>query len=301
MLKVLFLGYGEIGCLCLEQLIRSDIEVIGVVPRTSDLPDIHNLYSVSKLARTSNLPLFSHKQLSSVQFLEYLRSENLDYVISVQYDRILRPPLINTPQLDCLNLHFSLLPRLRGCYPTKWAIIEESTTGVTLHSIDEGIDTGDILDQVEVDITSMETDFSLYQKCVKAANSLFEKNIIFMKERDFPKRRTQINENSSCHPQKLPFEGFLDLHNNLDFCDRFLRAFTFPPFPPAHCILKNKEVGLQAPVHKEKKSSSTVPGNCSLRKDKLLAVECLDGILYFDKLWVKGEKTSPHEFFLDIN
>jgi methionyl-tRNA formyltransferase len=293
-MRVLYLGYGEIGCRCLESLLRAGIQVTGVIPRSSDDGSETRSDSVYKLATENGINILAHKDVRAKPTPEPFT--NLDYIISVQYDRILNENWLSIPKIDTLNLHFSLLPRLRGCYPTKWAIIEEKSTGVTLHSVDTGIDTGDILDLQEVTIGSDETDASLYGKLSLAALDLFNRNISNISNKSFPGRRSQVDENSSYHPKEMPLKGILDLENKLGFCERFLRAFTFPPYPPARCILNDKEVGLHKAVHKEKKSEPTQPGFFSLSKDKLLAIECLDGILYFDTLQVDGVQVSPTIF-----
>jgi len=297
-MRILYLGYGEIGCRCLKSLISEGIEVTGASPRSSDDGSGAQSNSVYKLASENGINILSHEDACKKARPEPLT--NLDYLISVQYDRILNENWLSIPKTDTLNLHFSFLPRLRGCYPTKWAIIEEQSTGVTLHSVDKGIDTGDILDQQEVAIASDETDASLYAKLNVTAVDLFNRNISSIVNKSFPKRRSQVDENSSYHPKEMPWDGVLDLQNKLDFCDRFLRAFTFPPYPPARCFLNDKEVGLHNPVHKEKKTGSTEPGNFHLSNNGLLAVECLDGILYFDILRVEGKQISPTKF-LDGN
>ena len=294
-MRILFFGYGEIGRVCLQALISAGIEITGVVTRSSDNGTNSSKNSVFHFARDAGIEILNHTSVRAKTLPEALN--NVEYIISVQYDRILDETWLSIPKCDTLNLHFSFLPRLRGCFPTKWAIIEEQTTGVTLHSVDKGIDTGDILDQQALKIAINETDKSLYEKLSSSAIKLFKKNIPNLIIKSFPKRRKQCNEHSSYHPKKLPFGGRLDLRNNLDFCDRFLRAFTSPPFPPASCTLGGKKVGLFAPIRKGKSSKSTEPGNYYLSKDKLLAVECLDGILYFDALQLDGEQTSPTIFW----
>jgi len=253
------------------------------VPRANDLGHSDDIYSVRNLAIKSSIPLYSH---DDIQFLTKSdKHRDLDYLISVQYDRILKKDWIELPQRDALNLHFSLLPKLRGCYPTKWAIIEETCTGVTFHSIDLGIDTGDIIDQVRVPISSSDTDQSLYAKLSDEAYTLFRRNIQFLKQGNFPNRLIQSQLNSSYHPKKLPFDGILDCSWSIDFCERFLRAFYFPPYPPALLRVKGNSIGLSLPV-KICSSKSTSCGKVNIIDNSLLSVECSDGILYFDQIWI---------------
>jgi methionyl-tRNA formyltransferase len=289
------MGYGEVGNLCLKSLVSAGIKVTAVIPRSSDNGTNSSANSVFNFARETGIEILSHKSVRAKPFAAAL--SNLEYIVSVQYDRILDENWLSIPKFDTLNLHFSFLPRLRGCYPTKWAIIEEKSTGVTLHSVDTGIDTGDILDQQEVEIAPDDTDETLYSKLSLSAVELFRKNIPNLINKSFPGRRKQANGQSSYHPKKLPFEGILDLENDLNFCHRFLRAFTFPPFPPAYCYLGKVEVGLYAPLHKDKGTQPTKPGKFHLSKDNLLAVECKDGTMYFDTMQVEGKQISPVNFF----
>jgi methionyl-tRNA formyltransferase len=97
-----------------------------------------------------------------------------DFVLSFQAAQILKRPLIQTARLACLNLHFGPLPRYRGVAPIAWAIINgERSTGVTIHHIDPGIDSGDIVKAREVPIGLHDTGRTLYDACTSAAIDLF--------------------------------------------------------------------------------------------------------------------------------
>jgi methionyl-tRNA formyltransferase len=285
-LKIIFLGFGKIGFLCLRELIKHQFNIVGVVPRQNDSGNSEDKYSVRSLAIKSSIPLYSHNDIKFLANSDH--HTDVDFIISIQYDRILKKDWIGLPRKDALNLHFSLLPKLRGCYPTKWAIIEEKFTGVTLHSIDLGIDTGAILDQVRVPISSSETDQSLYKKLSKEAFVLFKKNIQFLKRGKFPNRLIQSQSNSSYHPKQIPFNGILDCSWELDFCERFLRAFYFPPYEPALLKVENFFIGLPLPI-KTCSSKSTSIGKLKIIDNALFSVECLNGKLFFDQVWYKNK------------
>ena len=283
--KVIFLGYGKVGYACLSNLIQAGIDVIGVVPRDSDHGEKSDKSSVRALALELNISIFGHNEAIKFKSDSYLKE--IDYLISVQYDKILKLDWLSIPKLDCLNLHFSFLPRLRGCFPTKWAIIEENFSGVTLHSIDQGIDTGPILSQKKVFLDQKETDQSLYEKLSECAVELFYDNIPHIKNKAFPYRIKQIDSESSYHPKSLPYEGVLELAKGVEFCDRFLRAFDFKPFPPAFCCLeqfKFEKVGFYSPCHFAKSEEAKL-GYSQFTKNNLLKVHCSDGILFFDQVF----------------
>ena len=288
-MRVLFLGYGKVGYLCLKCLIDRGIEVSGVVPRATDTGKEENNFSVRALAYSLNIPICSHADARKPKPSAALLV--VDYLFSVQYDKILKKDWLSIPRLDTLNLHFSHLPKLRGCFPTKWAIIEEKFSGVTLHSVDEGIDTGPILDQRKVHLDERETDASLYMKLSKCAVKLFEENISHIKKGHFPNRKNQVDSESSYHPKELPYNGILALDKGIIFCDRFLRAFDFHPFPPATCRLAQfdyQELGLFSPIYIAK-SNEVKAGFSKFTEDNLLKVHSSDGFLFFDKVLYKQQ------------
>ena len=85
--------------------------------------------------------------------------EDFDYVISYGYTRILKKDVIGACSRGIVNLHISYLPWNRGMHPNIWSFIEGTKKGVSIHFIDEGIDTGDILFQKEVSFTEEEDTF----------------------------------------------------------------------------------------------------------------------------------------------
>lgn len=96
--------------------------------------------------------------------------------ISLEYDQIISVDKFKSKRL--YNIHFSLLPQYRGMYTASWPILNnESWTGVTLHKIDQGIDTGEIIDQQMIRIDITDTARDVYLKCIQAGNEVFRRNI----------------------------------------------------------------------------------------------------------------------------
>ena len=140
--RVLFLGYGDIGVSCLAELLNAGCDVVGVFCRSSDRIERKDSPSVFTFARHEGLHCFTATDPGAPQFLDEIGQLRPDLLLSIQYDRILKPPLLAIPKQGSYNLHFGPLPRLRGCFPTKWAILGDEPSGVTFHCIDRGIDSG---------------------------------------------------------------------------------------------------------------------------------------------------------------
>ena len=106
---------------------------------------------------------------------ELYKHDNLLF-ISLEYDQIIKPQKFKSK--DLFNIHFSLLPKYKGMYTSAWPIINgEHYSGVTLHLIDEGIDTGDIIDQISIEIPLSFTSRDLYFKLLDQGSELFKRNI----------------------------------------------------------------------------------------------------------------------------
>lgn len=96
--------------------------------------------------------------------------------LSLEFDKIIAPEKFQRAML--INIHFSLLPKHQGMYTSIWPILNnDKSSGVTLHKIDRGIDTGDIIEQVEFNLDLNETAKSLYLKYIDFGTKLVIKNV----------------------------------------------------------------------------------------------------------------------------
>lgn len=97
--------------------------------------------------------------------VEYLKSNAIEFAVSYRYRHIIRKPIIEYLRGNVINLHVSLLPWNRGSDPNLWSFLENTPKGVTIHYVDEGLDTGDIIAQKEVVFdTSAETLSTTYDR-----------------------------------------------------------------------------------------------------------------------------------------
>ncbi len=92
-----------------------------------------------------SIPVLQPDKVRTPEFAERIRQEQADIALVIAYGRILPPAVLEGPKHGCLNLHASILPRLRGAAPITWAIVRgEKETGISLMQMDEGCDTGPV-------------------------------------------------------------------------------------------------------------------------------------------------------------
>ena len=109
--------------------------------------------------------------------LKFLEENKVDFIVSYGYKHIISERIVNYMKRSIINLHISYLPFNRGAYPNLWSHIEGTPSGITIHRIDKGIDTGDILLRKKVFINTDEHNFlSSYNLLREEVENLFNKN-----------------------------------------------------------------------------------------------------------------------------
>ena len=151
--------------------------------------------------------------------------------ISIEYENILNINKFSSKEL--YNFHFSLLPKFRGCHTNFYQIyFGEKETGVTLHKIDNGIDTGEIISKIKYKIKLNDTAFQNYQKLMKCSFLLFKKNFKNILNKNYTARKQNQNKSSYFSRKSINYKKmkyFRIKKMNLNFFNQ-IRAFIFPPF-----------------------------------------------------------------------
>ena len=163
--KVVFMGTPDFSVPILEGLIEN-YDVIGVVSqpdkRVGRKQELVNT-PVKDVALKYGIKVFQPVEIR--EEYEDILSLNPDIIITCAYGQIIPKEILGAPRLGCINVHGSLLPKLRGGAPIHWAIINgEKKTGITIMYMDVKMDSGDIISQREIDILDSDNLESLYDK-----------------------------------------------------------------------------------------------------------------------------------------
>jgi len=173
-LNVLFFGSSESSfsnrhfAALLKEVERGNARLVGVVDappsqRISTNPQGASQTTFASVARQMRLPSFAPEHTDDLALIGALAGLAPDLFLSAGYGLILTPMLLSIPRLLAANFHASLLPFYRGRHPVFWALRhEERWVGVTVHAMDSGVDTGDILYQERVQTRWDDSVASLY-------------------------------------------------------------------------------------------------------------------------------------------
>lgn len=158
--RAVFFGTPQFAVPCLDAL-NEIAEVVAIVCQP-DRPQGRGLElaapPVKVRALELGVPVHQPTKLRTGEFAEWLRDQKADVALVVAYGRILPKDVLEAPRLGCVNVHASLLPRLRGAAPITWAVVRgDPETGITLMQMDEGMDTGAMLEQFRTPIDPEET------------------------------------------------------------------------------------------------------------------------------------------------
>ena len=167
-MRVVFMGTPDFAVDCLDILVEKGHEVVGVFSQP-DKPQGRKQIMTPPAVKARALELgldvyqpVSFKDGESAELLEKLAPE---LIVVVAYGKLIPQRVLDIPKYGCINVHASLLPKLRGAAPIQWSVINgEKETGVTTMQLDAGLDTGDILLVKKTDIEPNETSGELFDR-----------------------------------------------------------------------------------------------------------------------------------------
>lgn len=147
-LKIIFWGEDSFSDIVLNSLLGAGYHVCAVIT-----PFYDNLIykRLEKTCQNNNVTFLRCQDVNGVEIYKYIKSLAPDLCVVAHFEKLIKPELLSVPTLGFINIHPSLLPYYRGMAPQHWPIINgDEESGITVHFIDEGVDTGDIILQKHI-------------------------------------------------------------------------------------------------------------------------------------------------------
>ena len=228
MIRLAFAGDRQPAVECLSVLLDAGVEPRALlVSAPGRATHDHALREMSGLGSDRVLV---GRQFQEPAGIDLLRSLDLDYVIGVHFPYIVPQTVLEIPRIGVLNLHPSLLPYNRGWHTPNWAILEGTPIGATLHFMDSGLDTGDIVAQAELEIRPGDTAHTLYRRLLGLEVDLFKTAWPLLASGSPPRRAQSPDEGSNHNRADLAADSIrrLELEQAVPVRDvlRKLRALT---------------------------------------------------------------------------
>jgi len=240
-LRVLFLGYSQLGYRAVKLLPELGCAVAAVVTHRDDPEERRWYRTPAEAAAELGLPLHYAGDLAAAPggLGAFAAGLAPDLVLSVFYRDLLPAPVLAAARLAALNLHPSLLPAYRGRAPINWVLVNgETRTGVTLHHMIGRADAGDVVGQRAIAIAPRETALSLYRKVEEEGVLLLREMLPRVAAGTAP-RLPQDESLASVCGRRRPEDGRIDWSWPAARIDRLVRAVA-PPWPGAFGDLEGR-------------------------------------------------------------
>ncbi|OEF99084.1 methionyl-tRNA formyltransferase [Vulcanibacillus modesticaldus] len=175
-MRIVFMGTPDFAVPCLQSIVDSGYEVVGVVTQP-DKPkgrkQVITKSPVKILAEKLGIEIYQPGKIKHQEAIERILAWKPDIIVTAAYGQIIPVELLETPKYKAINVHASLLPKYRGAAPIHQSIIQgEKETGITIMYMVKELDAGDILSQVKVPIEKDDTVGSLHDKLSIAGSKL---------------------------------------------------------------------------------------------------------------------------------
>ena len=298
-MKIIFMGTPDFSVGTLESLIEAGHEIQLVVTQPDKPKGRGNAMQfspVKEAALRHNLPVFQPRRIREPECVARLRELQPDMIVVVAFGQILTKEILDLPPYGCINVHASLLPKYRGAAPIQWAIIEgETVSGVTTMQMDEGLDTGDMIQKTEIVLDKNETGESLHDKLAEAGAKLCVETLkageagtaTFEKQGETPTAYARMLD------KKL---GEIDWTKSAVSIERLVRGLN--SWPSAYTTWDGKVMKIWEAEVQEADGNEQIPGTVvSVEKDSINVLTG-DGILKIKALQIPGKKRMDTGAFL---
>ena len=292
-MRIIFAGTPDFAVPCLQALIEGPHEVVAVYSQP-DRPAGRGrkltASPVKQKALDNNIPVLQPLSLKTEEAQQALQALNPDLMVVVAYGLILPKAVLDIPRLGCVNVHASLLPRWRGAAPIQRAIQAcDAETGVTLMQMDEGLDTGDMLLEINCPIADDETGGSLHDKLADMGASLLAEGVEGLAH-DHLCATAQPEEGVTYAHKLSKAEAGIDWSQDAIAIAALIRAFN--PWPVAHSKLEKDNIRIWN-ASASNNSPSGQPGEVLSATAEGIEVACGTGSVIIAELqWPGGKRLT---------
>lgn len=245
-MRTLFFGTPRFAVHCLDALAETT-EVVGVVCQP-DKPTGRGLTltapPVKVRALERGLAVVQPTKLRTGEFAAWTLAQDVDLALVVAYGRILPKPVLDATRLGFVNVHASLLPKYRGAAPVTWAVVRgETETGVTLMLLDEGMDTGDMLDVARIPVGPDETAGEVSERLSALGADLVRTRLEAFARGEL-RRIPQDGAHATVAPLLTKKDGLVDWSSSARTIHDLVRGMS--PWPGAYTHRNGRTVKLHA-------------------------------------------------------
>jgi methionyl-tRNA formyltransferase len=316
-MNIVFLGSGEFGMECLNVLNSSDHSlqfIVTQLPHPAGRGRKPNPTPVAHWATTHSIPFVEIDNVNTTEMMEMIADYKPDLIVVIAFGQKIGNELINLPPKGAINVHASLLPKYRGAAPINWAIINgEAETGISIITLAEKMDAGQILAQSQTNIAPDETAGGLHDRLAQMAAPLLLKTIGQIDD-GTTVYTEQDHSEANLAPKLKKSDGFIDFVEPAESLVRKIRGFW--PWPGASATYLSKKTNksthvtiAMAEVVETSNPTALSVGMlnenlniiCGVDALKITKIKPAGSPLMDFKDFVNGRQTQPGDLFTKID
>lgn len=295
-MKVIFMGTPEFAVPVLQALI-DNYDVIGVVSQPDKCVGRHQELKatpIKEVALKYNIPVFQPVKIR--EEYQKILDLNPDMIVTCAYGQIIPKVILDYPKLGCINVHASLLPKLRGGAPIHKAIIDGySKTGITIMYMDVKMDDGDIISQSETEILDSDNLESLHDRLSIMGRNLLLETLPSIIDGTNPRIKQKEEEATFAYNIKRE-EEHIDFHKTSREIFNLIRGLS--PVPCSNAILFDQEMKILESKILDKKYQAICGEIVDTTKEGI--VVCTgDGSLLLTKIKPFGKKAMDANSYVN--
>ena len=297
-MKVIFMGTPDFSVGTLAALVEAGHEVVLAVTQP-DKPKGRGkemqYTPVKEYALEKGIPVYQPEKVRRPECIEELKKYQADVCVVIAFGQILPKEILEMTPYGCINVHASLLPKYRGAAPIQWAIINgENVSGVTTMQMDEGLDTGDMLEKVEVPLGEKITGGELHDLLAEAGAKLCVQTLEKLEKGELKPEKQ--GETPTAYARMLDKKlGNIDWTRPAVEIERLIRGLN--PWPSAYTTWNEKTMKIwYADVVDEEKTAE--PGTIIEVTKQTFSVQTGEGVLRINELQIPGKKKMSADAFL---
>ena len=297
-LKVVFMGTPEFSVNILKKLIENT-NVIGVVSQPDKLVGRKRELKASpvkELAIENNIKVFQPVKIRE-DYEDILKLEP-DMIVTCAYGQLIPEEILNFPKYGCINVHASLLPKLRGGAPIHHAIIDGyKETGITIMYMDKGMDSGDIITQSKIKIDEFDTYKTLHDKLSILGSNLLIETIPDIVTGNINRIKQNQDEVTFGYNIKREEEQ-IDFNKTMKEVYNQIRGLN--PDPGSYFLLNEKTIKVfEATFEENLEYQDKENGTIVKVSKKAIYVKVKDGLIEILEIMPEGKKRMPVVSFLN--
>lgn len=238
-MRIIFIGSVYFSRVMLEKLIALNANVVGIITKehssfNSDFEDL------SVIAHKYKIPSNYVQNINDISSIKWIKNLKPDVIFCFGWSNLIKKDILNLCPIGVIGFHPALLPYNRGRHPLIWAkVLGLNKSGTSFFFMDEGADTGDLLDQKDFEILFEDTASSIYQKMIKNALLQVESFLPKLENNSF-QRVKQYNVGNTWRKRNT-IDGLIDFRMTSEAICNLVRGLA-KPYAGAHCNYNGEEI-----------------------------------------------------------